>query len=192
MTRRPRSVPPEQRQVYVQVVEGLLQHGLKGQVSPRLRERLRQAGVDLDRPLLPLYPVPLWARCMDIVVEEVYPDVPRAEGYALLARAHVEGYGATLLGRAVMGVMRVLGPRRMVHRLPEVLRGTDNYTEATLTERGPTHFELHLNSSFSAPGYVEALFEGMLAAGGAKAPRVTKVHDDGDSSTYALTWTPEP
>ncbi|WP_404366229.1 DUF2378 family protein [Corallococcus coralloides] len=192
MTHRPRSVPPEQRQVYVQVVEGLLQHGLKGQVSPRLRERLRHAGVDLDRPLLPLYPVPVWTRCLEIIVEEVYPDVPRVEGYTRLARAHVEGYGATLLGRAVMGVMRVLGPRRMVQRLPEVLRGTDNYTEVTLVERGPAHFELSLNSSLGAPGYVEALFEGLLASGGAKAPSVTKVHDDGDSSTYALTWIQDP
>lgn len=192
MTRRPRSVPPEQRQVYVQVVEGLLQHGLRGQVSPRLRERLRQVGVDLDRPLLPLYPVPLWARCLEMVVEEVYPGLPRAEGYARLARAHVEGYGATLLGRAVMGVMRVLGPRRVVQRLPEVLRGTDNYTEATLVERGPTHFELHLNSSLKAPGYVEALFEALLAAGGAKAPRATKRYDDGERTEYALTWTQEP
>ncbi|RKH01820.1 DUF2378 family protein [Corallococcus carmarthensis] len=184
-------MPPEQRQVYVQVVEGLLQHGLKGQMSPRLRERLRQAGVDLDRPLLPLYPVPLWERCMEIVVEEVYPGVPQVEGFARLARAHVEGYGATLLGRAVMGVIRVLGPRRMVQRLPEVLRGTDNYTEATLMERGPAHFELYLNSSLGAPGYVEALFEAMLVAGGAKAPRVTKLHDDEVSTVYALTWTPE-
>ncbi|NNC16448.1 DUF2378 family protein [Corallococcus exiguus] len=192
MTRRPRSVPPEQRQVYVQVVEGLLQHGLRGQVSPRLRERLRQAGVDLDRPLLPLYPVPLWARCLEIVVEEVYPGLPQAEGFARLARAHVEGYGATLLGRAVMSVMRVLGPRRMVQRLPEVLRGTDNYTEVTLVERGPAHFELHFNSSLKGPGYVEALFEALLTAGGAKAPLATKLYDDGERTEYSLTWTQEP
>ncbi|RKH60970.1 DUF2378 family protein [Corallococcus llansteffanensis] len=189
MTRKPRSVPPEQRQVYVQVVEGLLQHGLRGQVSPRLRERLRQAGVDLDRPLLPLYPVPLWTRCLHIVIEEVHPGVPREEAFRQLARAHVEGYGATLLGRAVMGVMRVLGPRRVVQRLPEVLRGTDNYTEAVLTERGPANHELHINSVVDAPGYVEALFEALLQVGGARSPRVTKVREDADGTVLALTWT---
>jgi uncharacterized protein (TIGR02265 family) len=189
VSHRPRSVPPEQRQVYVQVVEGLLQHGLKGRISPRLRERLRQAGVDLDRPLLPLYPVPLWARCMQIIVEEVYPGMTKVEAFGHLARAHVEGYGATLLGRAVMGVMRVLGPKRMVLRLPEVLRATDNYTEATLKELGPARYEIRFNSSLEAPGYVEGLLEALLTAGGAKAPMATKVHDDGASAAFVLTWT---
>ncbi|MBE4746929.1 DUF2378 family protein [Corallococcus sp. ZKHCc1 1396] len=182
-------MPPEQRQVYVQVVEGLLQHGLRGQVSPRLKERLRQAGVDLDRPLLPLYPVPLWARCLNIIIEETQPGVPREEAFRRLARAHVEGYGATLLGRAVMSVMRLLGPRRVVQRLPEVLRGTDNYTEATVTELGPAHHELRINSVIDAPGYVEALFEAVLQVGGAHAPRVTKLREDADGTVYVLTWT---
>ena len=189
MTRKPRSVPPEQRQIYMQVVEGLLQHGLRGRVSPRLRERLRVAGVDLDRPLLPLYPVPLWARCLDIIIEEVHPGVPREEAFRRLARAHVEGYGATLLGRAVMSVMRMLGPKRVVQRLPETLRGTDNYTEAVLTERGPTSYELRVNSVIDAPGYAEALFEAVLQVGGAQAPQVTKVREEEDGTVYALTWT---
>ncbi|RKG85929.1 DUF2378 family protein [Corallococcus terminator] len=182
-------MPPEQRHVYVQVVEGLLQHGLRGQVSPRLRERLRQAGVDLDRPLLPLYPVPLWTRCLHIVVEETYPGTPREEAFRRLARAHVEGYGATLLGRAVMSVMRLLGPKRVMQRLPEVLRGTDNYTEAVLTELGPAHYELRINSVVDAPGYAEALFEAVLQVGGAQAPRATKLREEQDGTVYVLTWT---
>ncbi|WP_233595831.1 MULTISPECIES: DUF2378 family protein [Corallococcus] len=189
MTRTPRSVPPEQRHVYVQVVEGLLQHGLRGQVSPRLRERLRQAGVDLDRPLLPLYPVPLWTRCLNIIVEETYPGLTREEAFRRLARAHVEGYGATLLGRAVMSVMRLLGPKRVAQRLPEVLRGTDNYTEAVLSERGPAHYELRINSVVDAPGYAEALFEAVLQVGGAQAPRVMKLREEADGTVYSLTWT---
>ncbi|RKH09578.1 DUF2378 family protein [Corallococcus praedator] len=182
-------MPPEQRHVYVQVVEGLLQHGLRGQVSPRLRERLRQAGVDLDRPLLPLYPVPLWTRCLNIIVEETYPGLTREEAFRRLARAHVEGYGATLLGRAVMSVMRLLGPKRVAQRLPEVLRGTDNYTEAVLSERGPAHYELRINSVVDAPGYAEALFEAVLQVGGAQAPRVMKLREEADGTVYSLTWT---
>ncbi|MBZ4420374.1 DUF2378 family protein [Myxococcus sp. RHSTA-1-4] len=184
-------VPVEQRLVYVQVVEGLLQHGLHGQVSPRLKQRLKQVGVDLDRPLLPAYPVPLWAHCLNIVVEETYPDLPREEGFRLLAEAHVQGYGRTVIGRAVYGVMRLLGPRRLVQRLPQTLRATDNYTEAELLERGPTTYEMRMNSALDAPGYAEALFEAMLRVGGAESPGVTRIHVDASvpSSTYLLTWT---
>lgn len=181
----------EQRLVYVQVVEGLLQHGLHGQVSPRLKQRLKQAGIDLDRPLLPAYPVPMWTHCLSVIAEETYPGVPREESFRRLADAHVQGYGRTVIGRAVYGVMRLLGPRRLALRLPQTLRATDNYTEAELIERGPNTYEMRMNSALDAPGYVEALLESMLRVGGAEAPKVTKTHADpaAPSSTYLITWT---
>jgi uncharacterized protein (TIGR02265 family) len=180
----------EQRLVYVQVVEGLLQHGLQGKVSPRLKQRLRQVGVDLDRPLLPAYPVPLWFHCLSIIVEETYPGVPREQGFRQLAETHVQGYGRTVIGRAVYGVMRLLGPRRVVQRLPQTLRATDNYTVVELVERGPTAYEMRMNSAPDTPGYVEALFEAMMRVGGADSPKVTRTHVDPaePSSTYLLTW----
>ncbi len=180
----------EQRLVYVQVVEGLLQHGLHGQVSPRLKQRLRRVGVDLDRPLLPAYPVHLWMHCLVVIAEETYPDVPREEAFRRLAEAHVAGYARTVIGRAVFGVMRLLGPRRLVQRLPQTLRATDNYTEAELVERGPTTYEMRMNSALDAPGYAEALFEAMLRMGGAESPKVTKTHvaPAVPSTTYLITW----
>lgn len=186
-------VPLEHRLVYVQVVEGLLQHGLQGNVSPRLKQRLRQVGVDLDRPLLPAYPVPVWMHCLNVIAEETYPGMPREEAFRKLAEAHVLGYGRTVIGRAVYGVMRLLGPRRMVQRMPQTLRATDNYTEVELVERGPTTYEMKMNSVAVAelPGYVESLFESMLRVGGAESPKVTRLHVDPEapSSTYQLTWT---
>lgn len=184
-------VPVEQRLVYVQVVEGLLQHGLHGRVSPRLKLRLKQAGIDMDRPLLPAYPVPLWMRCLSVIVEETFPGVPREEAFRQLADAHVQGYGRTIIGRAVYGVMRLLGPRRLVERLPQTLRATDNYTEVEIVARGPTTYEMRMNSNLDTPGYTEALFESMLRVGGAESPKVTKTHMDeaAPSSTYLLTWT---
>ncbi|WP_426756626.1 DUF2378 family protein [Myxococcus sp. Y35] len=186
--RPPRSVPLSQRLVYVQVVEGLLEHGLRGRVSPRLKHRLRQAGIDLDRPLLPAYPVPLWERCLAVIIEETFPGVPREEAFRQLAERHVEGYGRTMVGRAVYGVLRLLGPRRLVQRLPQTLRATDNYTEVELTELGPTSYAMKMNSRLDAPGYAETLFECFLRLGGANSPRVTRAGEDAESTTYLLTW----
>lgn len=183
------SVPPERRLVYVQVVEGLLEHGLRGRVSPRLKQRLRQVGIDLDRPLLPAYPVSLWEQCLNVIVEETFPGAPREEAFRQLAGHHVEGYGRTLVGRAAYGVLRLLGPRRVVQRLPQTLRSTDNYTQVELTEQGPTTFTMWTNSKVSAPGYAEALFESLLRLGGAVSPRVTRASEDAESTTYLLTWT---
>jgi len=184
----PPEVRLEERLVFAPVVEGLIRHGLQGHVSPRLRERLRLVGLDLDRPLLPAYPVPMWANCLRIIAEETFPEVPLEEGFRRLATRHVEGYGHTLFGRAVYRVMRLLGPRRMVQRLPQTLRGTDNYTEAEVVEVGPRAFEMRMNSVVPAPGYVEALFEAMLRVAGAEAPHVEKTRVEAAHTTYRLAW----
>lgn len=177
----------EARLIYGEVIEGLLRHGLHGQVSLRLRERLRQLGLDVDRPPQTFSAV-VWRQCLQVIVEEAFPGVLPEEGFRQLARQHLEGYGRTLLGRATMRVLRLLGPRRMVQRLPHVLGSTDNYTVGVVVEQGPSTFELTLNSSPLPAGYAESLFESFLKASGAEEPRVKLVQSSADSCTYQLDW----
>lgn len=182
-------VPLEHRLVYVQVVEGLIQHGLQGRISPRLKTRLRQVGLDVDRPLLPAYSVLMWQQCLRVIAEETWPGMALEEAFRHLAAAHVEGYGRTLIGRAVYGVMRLLGPRRLVQRMPQTLRGTDNYTQVELVEKGPAAYEMRMNSALDCPGYAESLFEHMLRVGGGESPHVTTLSVEDGHTTYLLTWT---
>jgi uncharacterized protein (TIGR02265 family) len=185
---RPREVKREDRKVLVQVVEGLLRHGVGERVTPRLRERLRQVGLDLDRPLLPAYPAAQWMHCLHIIVEELYPGRPREEAFRQLAANHVEGYGRTLVGRALLRLLKLLGPRRTVRQMAQALRSTDNYTEVRLTELGPCGYEMWMNSVLDAPGYAEALFVGFLRVSGAEEPRATIVRRDEEGTVYLLTW----
>lgn len=185
---RPREVKREDRRVLAQVVEGLLRHGVGERVTPRLRERLRQAGLDLDRPLLPAYPVDQWTRCLHVIVDELYPGLPREEAFRQLAAAHVGGYGQTLVGRALLRLLKLLGPKRTVHQMLQALRSSDNYTEVRLTELGPGHYELWMNSVLDAPGYAESLFVSFLRVSGAEEPHATVVRRDEESTVYLLTW----
>jgi uncharacterized protein (TIGR02265 family) len=185
---KPREVKREDRVVFLQVVEGLLRHGVGDRVTTRLRERLKQVGLDLDRPLPPAYPLAQWTHCLHIIVEEVYPGMPREEAFRRLAAHHVEGYGQTLVGRALLRLLRLLGPRRTVHRMVQALRASDNYTEVRLTELGPGAWEMWMNSTLDAPGYAEALFVSFLRVSGAEEPQATIVRREEESTTYRLTW----
>ncbi|WP_257457561.1 TIGR02265 family protein [Archangium lipolyticum] len=185
---RPREVKGEDRMVFVQVVEGLLRHGVGERVTPRMRERLRQAGLDLDRPLLPAYRLDMWKHCLHIIIAEVYPGVPREEAFRQLAARHVEGYGQTLVGRALLRLLRLLGPKRTVHRMVQALRSSDNYTEVQLKELGPSRYEMWMNSVLDAPGYAEELFTSFLRVSGAEEPRVVIVHREEEGTTYLLSW----
>jgi uncharacterized protein (TIGR02265 family) len=189
-----KSRPPvklEDRLIYSEVIEGLIQHGLGGHVPSRLRERLGDLGLDVDHPPS-TFPVVTWLKCLRVIIEELFPGVPMDEAFRRLARQHVEGYGRTLMGRATVRVMRLLGPRRMVQRLPSMLSATDNYTAGTVEERGPTEFVLTLNSSQQPSVYVESLFEAMLSACGAVEPRVKQQESHEDRATYLLTWSEKP
>ena len=189
-----KSRPPvrlEDRLIYSEVIEGLIQYGLGGHVPSRLRERLGDLGLDVDR-LPSTFPVVTWHKCLRVIIEELFPGVPMDEAFRRLARQHVEGYGRTLMGRATVRVMRLLGPRRMVHRLPSVLSATDNYTAGSLEERGPAEFVLSLNSNMQPGAYVESLLEAMLRACGAVQPRVKQQESQPDSASYLLTWSEKP
>jgi uncharacterized protein (TIGR02265 family) len=185
-----KSRPPvklEDRLIYAEVIEGLIQHGLGGRVPSRLRERLGELGLEVDR-LPSTFPVVTWLKCLRLIVAELFPGVPEDEGFRQLARQHVEGYGRTLMGRATVRVMRLLGPRRVVKRLPDMLSATDNYTAGTVVERGPARFELSLNSDLPPAAYAETLLEALLGSCGAEEPQVRRVEVRPDGATYAITW----
>ncbi|HET9451657.1 MAG TPA: DUF2378 family protein [Aggregicoccus sp.] len=179
---------PAERMTYGSVVEGLLHHGLGGRVSPPLKARLHRIGVDVDRPLLPAYPVKVWVHCLWAIIEEVYPEQPPEQAFRTLGTHMTEGYGRTLVGRAVLVLARMLGPRRTLHRLPQMLAATDNWSRAEVVEKAPCHFELRLNDDLELPGYLEGTFETLLRQAGAREPRVRTLEKGGGSTLYELKW----
>ena len=189
-----KSRPPvklEDRLIYSEVIEGLIQYGLGGHVPSRLRERLGDLGLDVDR-LPSTFPVVKWLKCLRVIIEELFPGVPEQEAFRRLAWQHVEGYGRTLMGRATLRVMRLLGPRRMVKRLPSILSATDNFTAGTVEPRGPAQFVLSLNSNLEPSAYAESLIAALLGACGAVEPKVTRQESHEDRATYLLSWSETP
>jgi uncharacterized protein (TIGR02265 family) len=85
-------------------------------------------------------------------------------------------------------VARMLGPRRMAHRLPQLLASGDNYTRAELLELGPAHYELRMNSEVDVPGYPEGLMEALLRLAGAREPHVQEVERGSGHTRFALRW----
>ncbi|MBF5043411.1 DUF2378 family protein [Aggregicoccus sp. 17bor-14] len=179
---------PSERLVYASVVEGLLRHGVQEPLPLVLKERLRHIGVDVDRPLLPAYPVPMWMHCLRAVAEELYPGEPLERALRALAVRHAEGYGHTVVGHALYAVARMMGPRRMVHRLPHLLASGDNYTRAELLELAPAHYELRMNSEVDMPGYAEGLMEALLGLSGAREPQVQELERGDGHTRFSLRW----
>lgn len=174
--------------VFEQTLEALFLRGLQGRMTADCKARLRQAGLDLDQKLRPAYPFDAWMAFLRITAEELYPELPVDEGCRKLGQAHIAGYRDTLLGRAVLSLLRVLGPRRALGRATQNFRSGNNYTESRLVERGPRSFELWMNEVGAYPGFTAGIIHGGLEVAGATDIVIETAEHDGHACTYRISW----
>jgi uncharacterized protein (TIGR02265 family) len=129
-------VGADQRVIFVAQGEGFLR-GLGSDVNGRLKERLKEAELDPDKPLPPGWPAARLKDWLDIASEELYRDLPRSEAHRVLGRRFIEGWQATLIGSASARFLTLLGTRRALERLTRAFRTGDNYSETSVTFPSP-------------------------------------------------------
>ena len=180
---------PDTRLIYSVTVQGLFHLALAGRLSARAREELRAAGLDLDQDLLPAYAITTWLRCLDIVLQDVWPGVPREDAWRQLGRLLIEGLTSTMLGRVMVAAARAMGPRQALSQFNRAFRGSDNYVELRLTERAPSVCELWINDILGRPDYYVGILEKSLEMMAAREPRVTVLRHDAPACVFLLEWT---
>ena len=174
--------------VFEQTIEAMFLRALGGRMTPSCKARLRQAGLDLDRKLQPAYPFQSWMSFLRIAAEEFHPSEPLDVGVFKLGMAYIEGFRETMLGRAVLSMLRVLGPRRALMRATQNFRAGNNYTESRLTEQGPGQFELWMNEVGPFPTFTAGIIHAGLRTAGAGDIHVDVVAHDGHTATYRISW----
>lgn len=174
--------------IFEQTIEALFVRALGSRLTPDCKARLRQAGLDVDQKLKPAYPFQSWMAFIRIAAEELYPGVPLEEGTFKLGEAHIEGFRETMLGRAVLSLLRVLGPRRALNRATQNFRAGNNYTETRLTEHGPGRFDLWMNEVGDFPAFTAGIIHAGLTIAGARELHVEPADYDGRACTYRISW----
>jgi uncharacterized protein (TIGR02265 family) len=174
--------------VFEHTIEGLFRFSLRNRLSVPAWQALREAGLDLSKPLLPAYTYETWRRVLEITVADLYPALPRPEGWRHLGRDVVNGMIHTLMGRAMVGVARLLGPLRSLRRFNNTLRSADNYVESRLTELSATSCEVWLNEVMEQPSYYQGVIEACLTLAGARDIRTRVVGRDGRGAVIHVEW----
>jgi uncharacterized protein (TIGR02265 family) len=162
--------------------------GLQGRLSGACKARLRQAGLELDQKLRPAYPFASWMRFLHVAAEELYPGETLEQGAWKLGEACIDGFQETILGRAMLSLMRMLGPRRTLLRSTQNFRAGNNYTEARIQELGPRDFELWMNEVGSLPTFTAGIIHAGLRMAGATSVRILLDGYDGHACTYRISW----
>jgi uncharacterized protein (TIGR02265 family) len=118
----------------------------------------------------------------------VFPELGVAEAHVKLGRAIIDGFKRTLLGSALAGMAKVLGPMRTLARMRKNLRTGANYNEVNLTPESDTRVLFWINEPYIHPGYVQGLIEGSLEISGGKNNSVVVVSKDEWGATYRCSW----
>lgn len=172
--------------VFSQTVEGLLR--ALGPLDAATKGRMQALGVDPDR-LEPAYPADQYVALQRLAVELFAPNQPFPVGIEALGRRFVDGYGETLMGRAVLAGLRLLGPVRALERLSRTLSTGSTFFKTKLEEVRPAVWRLWINR-VTYPGWYVGLVQRGLEHAGAKKVEVRVVEHvgPGQGLTLEVTW----
>jgi uncharacterized protein (TIGR02265 family) len=181
------SQAPIELLVFDQTLEALFVRGLRGRITQPMQARLQSAGVDLTKRLLPAYAFHTWMESLRIAAEELYPGETLEQGQFLLGQTFIEGYGQTLMGKAILRMIRILGPRRTLLRATHNFRSGNNYTETTLTEISANEVRLWMNEVGPYPMFTAGIIYAALRASGVNADVTFEGHD-GHACAFLCVW----
>ena len=186
---------------FASAFEALFDRTLRGRLTPQLQGRLRAAGVDLAGPLKAAYPFKVWEDVVAAVARELHPEVAEREAWFLLGLDFVNGYSATLIGKAALALARLVGFDRTLQRFTTQLRNINNAAEGVveLSAPGRALLRVRLLERFRgklhpapppAAHYVRGVLLGMLMELGKTDARVAVVtaRPAERDTLYELTW----
>lgn len=168
-------------------VEGIFVKGLGPRLTSELRADLRALGIDLDR-LGPAYPVATARKALEAAWKRVFPELSEADAFRELGLLSVKGYLDTMLGKAVLGMVRLLGVRRSLLRVHQTLAGGANYVKASSELVGPTAIEVSLNDTTGMPTFWEGVLLGGIQIAHAKNLRLTPLPRPAPGAAWRVEW----
>lgn len=115
--------------------EGLFVRALD--VSGPLEDELRRLGYDRRKPQ-PSYPTELFVACIDAARRARHPKLLRDDGLRALGGQFFGGFRQTILGKVFIGAMGVVGPRRLLARIPRQLLSARRGISCRHVEHAPT------------------------------------------------------
>ena len=132
----------EERLIFSPSVEALLIRGVGDQLTDELRAEVREMGIDLSRPLLPAYSTAVWNRVVDHIATSLHPELSMSEAQYELGQSTVYGFERTTLGKAMVAVSKLIGPRRALLRFAGSSRSSNNYSSMEAREISPNEIEM--------------------------------------------------
>ena len=125
---------------------------------------------------------------MTAAARELWPQLPPERAAFELGRCVTTGYMQTLMGRSILTMMRVLGPRATLRRMQHHMRTATSYSRVELVEEAPTCVRFWVNEPELDPAIAQGLLQAVMQCAGARDSQVQVVSRDAQGCTYRVSW----
>jgi len=143
---------------YQPVIEAIFIKGLGAQLTPDIASALREEGINVDK-LLPGYPVAQVVKACRRVTPLLWPQLSEADALAQLGALSTRGYNETLIGKAALALLKLLGIRRALEKLNGTLSAGNNYLKTSFAALSANSAKLTLSDASGIPDFYRGLFE---------------------------------
>lgn len=174
--------------VYEHTVEGLFFKAIRSRIKPPLASKLKEFGIDLDGKPKHVPHAP-WVKALKLAATELFEGT-EDQRYRKLGNSVMLRHEETVMGKAQITVMRLMGPARILKRINSALRSGNNYVHAELAPTGPASWEGTVNECNGNPHYIAGVIEQGLILSGAKNVIILVSGFDGHSARFSISWTP--
>jgi uncharacterized protein (TIGR02265 family) len=176
----------DDRVIFGSAAEGLIR-AMGNKLDERAHHKFAQLGVPLRPRVLPVYPRKAWIDACVYAGELLFPINKPEEQRLMLGHRFISSYSETIVGKALITMLRLLGPRRSLARIERSFRTGMSHADIGLKELEPGHFEVAVaNVSYSE--WYQGMIEKGLELSGAKELKVTVSSREGDTVTYEVRW----
>jgi uncharacterized protein (TIGR02265 family) len=172
----------EEPLAFASMVEGM-RRALGDRVTEAAHRRFETIGIPMRGPLKPTYPRTIWIEASLYAGQLLSPELNPEQQRVALGKRFVRGYMETIVGRALITAMRLLGPRRSMLRMQRSFNTGNNYSKVVIREV-PGALEVDV---FGAPypEWYEGMIHESLIATGAKEAEVKAIrYEPPEITTY--------
>jgi uncharacterized protein (TIGR02265 family) len=147
--------------------EGLFIRSL--QADGDFAEALRNCGFDPSQPRA-IYPIEVWNAALEVAWHHRYPGWDRESAYREMGRQLALGFLQTWMGKVVDMGLPMLGPDRLVARIPSLIALDTFRYDVKVLPIGWRHYRVSFRGDPDAkPDLMAGLFEAGLARANCKA-----------------------
>ncbi|MCY1080878.1 DUF2378 family protein [Archangium lansingense] len=158
--------------------EGLFVHSLKA--SGPFADALRECGYDPRHPKA-IYPIEVWNAALEVAWRHCYPGMAREAAYREMGRQLGLGFLRTWMGKVVDMGLPMLGPDRLMARVPSLLALDTFRYDVKVLPLGQRQYRVSIRKDPDAkPDLIAGLLDAGLGRTGVRATTTVTMRNGQD------------